>query len=113
MASKKTAIKPDFFAHFESLKRKAVAQKAGVSEEELALYHMSQSEGWQHFNKEVSRLLEEMDALNDAAITTSVTLEDIGRNTMVISLAKGIIKRLVNKVLDAKEVCERQPEGDK
>lgn len=108
MATKKTAVRPDFFANFESLKRKEEAAKKGTTEEEQAYYSMSLSEGWKLFNKDIENLLAEMDQLNDQAVANGMTYEELGKNTVVISLAKGVIRRLVNKVEDAKEACERE-----
>lgn len=111
--NKKTAIRPDFFANFESLKRNKEAEKKGVTKEEQAYYTMSLTEGWQLFNKEVNRLLEEMDQVNENAVANGMPYEELGKNTVVISLAKGVIRRLVNIVNDSKEACEQQPTGGK
>jgi hypothetical protein len=54
-------------------------------------------------------LVAELDSLNDNAISQGMTYEELGKNTVVISLARGIIKRLWDKVADAKEACEGQP----
>lgn len=115
MKNKKTAIRPDFFANFESLKRNEEAKKIGVTPDEQAYYAMSLSDGWKLFNTEVDYLLQEMEQLNDAAVASGAPYEELGKNTVVISLAKGVIRRLINKVEDAREACERseQPSGGK
>lgn len=109
MANKVTATRPDFFANFESLRRNEKAKQTKTTPEEQAYYAMSMSEGWKLFNIDKDRLLEEMDNLIDRSITNGLTREQIGENTIVVSLAKGIIKRLINKVEDAKKACEQSP----
>ena len=105
--AKKQAVRPDFFANFASLKRNIEASKKGVSSEEQALYAMSNTDGWRLFKNTVDSLLGEMDGMIDASIASGLSREQIGENTIVISLAKGVIRRLVNKVEDAKETCEQ------
>ena len=106
--AKKTALRPDFFANFESLKQNVEAAKKGVSEDEQAFYSMSLTKGWTLFNNLTDDLLDEMDGLIDASIASGATREQIGENTIVVSLAKGIIKRLINKVEDAREACTHE-----
>lgn len=106
----KQAIRPDFFSNFPSLKKEVEAQKNGASEEERKYYGMYLTDGWRLFSEDVQRLLEELEQLNDSAVANGSTYEELGKNAVVVSLTKGIIKRLVDKVNDAKEACE-QPSG--
>lgn len=108
MAKSKDAVKPDFYRHFQSLRNKEIASKAGVSQDELDYFHMSKTRGWTLFNNLKKRLIQELDELNDNAIASGASFEDIGRNTIVINQTKGIIKRLFNKVEDAREACEEK-----
>lgn len=104
----KVAVKPDFYSHFASLKKEEEAQKKGATEEERNLYHMSETSGWMIFTREVETLLKEMDALIEVSVSKGLSREEIGENTIVVSLAKGIIRRLMDKVTDSKEACEGQ-----
>jgi len=107
MVKKTTAVKPNFFNQFISLKEKELAKKAGVNEEELAYYSMSKTLGWKHFKNLANHLIEELDQLNEQAIAKGANYEELGKNTIVVSLTKGIIRRLLNKVEDIREVCEK------
>ena len=111
MATKKTAIRPDFFANFESLKRNKEAERAGGTPEEQALYSMSLTEGWKLFNNTADKLMDELQTINDSAVANGAPYEELGKNTVVISIAKGILRRLINFVEDAKEACERPVTG--
>ncbi len=109
----KTAIKPDFFSNFPSIKKEVEAQKKGTTEEERNYYSMSLTIGWTQFKSEAERLINELDQLNDTAVANGSSYEELGKNAVVVSLAKGIIKRLLDKVSDSQEACEReQPTGD-
>lgn len=82
------------------------AKNKDISAEEQQLYTMSKSGGWKVFKGFAERLSREMVGANNTAIEAGASFEDIGRNTLVISMAQDIITRLFNKVDDAVEVCE-------
>ena len=84
--------------------------KKGVTDEERHLYTLSKSAGWRILSEFLERIKSDLDNLNEAAIEKGANFEEIGRNALVISLTKGVIKRIVNKVNDAKEACERLDE---
>lgn len=102
----KTAVKPDFYAAIESLKRNEAAKKKGTSTEEQAYYAMSLSDGWKQFSTLKDELLRELEQINDTAVAQGASYEELGKNTIVISLVKGVVKRLFDRVGDATEACE-------
>lgn len=105
-----TALKPSFFSQFPSLKQDEEAKKRGATEEERLYYGMYNTAGWKQFQAMAEQLIGELDQLNDNAVASGATYEELGKNTVVVSLAKGIIKKLLNKVEDCKEACERPSE---
>jgi len=102
----KGAIKPDFFSNLPILSQREALDKKGITDREQCLYGMSQTSGWEIFTKEVDELVSQLDQLNENAIASGATYEEIGKNSVIVSLAKGIIKRMMDKVSDAKEACE-------
>lgn len=100
-------MRPDFYTNFPSLKIEEEAKEKGATEEERNYYSMALTLGWKQFEEEVERLLEELDSLNDNAVSNGMPYEEIGKNTIVVSLTKGIIRKLINRINDAKEACER------
>lgn len=110
MFNKKVAVKPDFFNNLPSLIRQEKTVKSEATDEERMLFGLSQTAGWALLLQDIERLLDEMDQMNEKAIMNGATYEEIGKNTLVISLAKGVIHRIVHKVTDAKEACERSTE---
>lgn len=107
-----SAMRPDFFSKFPSLKQDEEAKKKGATEEERMYYGMINTKGFMLFTDKKNELLKDLDALIDGSIATGASYEEIGKNTLVMSLVKGIINRLWNITEDAKEACER-PEGTK
>ena len=67
---------------------------------------MSITGGWGVLKGHVDGLLNDLDSLNDQAIESGAGFEEIGRNTLIINMTKGIIKRMLDKVEDAKDSCE-------
>lgn len=100
------AIKPNFFSNFPILSKEDELAKKGITDEERYLYGMSQTAGWVHFKKTSDQLIEQLDQFVDQAVVDGKSTEEIGQNTIVVSLAKGIVRRLMNLVDDAKEACE-------
>lgn len=108
MANVQKAVKPDFFRLFGLPIKQEKTQTVSVpTDEEQMLYGLSQTAGWNIIVKYIDELKSDMDKMNDKAIESGAGYEEIGKNTLVINLAKGVINRIVNKVNDAKEVCER------
>jgi len=106
------AVRPDkFFSSLPSVVKDEKAKKKGATEEERALMALSETMGWKILTEYIDRLVDDLDNVNNQAISSGATFEEIGRNTLVVNLAKGIIKKVKDKVADAKEICEEQPEG--
>jgi len=114
MAKDYQAVRPDkYFSSLPSVIKDEEAKKKGVTEEERALAALSESMGWNILTGYIDNLVDDLDDVSGRAISDGATFEEIGRNTLVINLAKGIIKKIMDKVTDAKEICEEQPKGSK
>lgn len=100
------AIKPNYFT-IPSLQVDEEAKKRGITEEERQLHALSYTGGWKQLTDIKANILEELDQINEAAIARGASREEIGDNTIVISLVKGVIKQLWNKVEDAREAIEQ------
>lgn len=99
------AIKPDFFVNVPSLQKQNEASTE-VSDEEKALYAMSVTAGWKIFSDMASNLKTELDTMTKEAVLNGMPLEEIGRMTVVTSLAQEAVTRLLNRVSDAVEAVE-------
>ena len=103
----KTATRPEVFNNLSSIKSHEEAEQKGITEEEIHLSNLTEQKGWQILSETKDRLIQELDQVNELAIEKGAPYEEIGRNTLVISVAKGIINRLWAKAQDAKEAYER------
>lgn len=101
------AIKPDtFFTGIPSIKEKQ-AEKAGATDEEKILHGGSNTAFWRTLKAYLEELSKDLDNINEGAIATGASLEEIGMNTVVVNLTSGIIGKVINKVEDAREACEK------
>lgn len=107
----KNAIRPDFFNSLPSIAKDD--NRKDLTDEERFLYGMSNHAGWKVFSEIAEQLVKELDQMNDVAVSQGMTYEELGKNTVVISLAKGIIRKLMDKVSDSKEACEGLDAGGK
>lgn len=106
MASKKVAVRPDFFSSIPSMKRDEELTEKGVTDAEKFLYAMSQTSGFVEFTRLKDELLKSMESYQESAIANGAGKEEIGENAILISMVKGVINRLWNFTEDAKEACE-------
>jgi hypothetical protein len=102
------AVRPKFVLPNFIQEKKAESKDA--TEEEQQLAGMSRSAGWKILRDYIDEMTTGLDGINETAISQGGSFADIGRNTVVINLAKSVIKKIVDKVEDAKEACERREE---
>jgi nitrate/TMAO reductase-like tetraheme cytochrome c subunit len=100
-----SAIKPNTF-NIAALRAEEVGNKVGATDEEKYLYALTNTKGYRILKEYKDRLLKEVDDATKFAIAEGKPFEEIGKNTVVINLAKDIIEKLFNRVEDAKEICE-------
>lgn len=103
------AIKPETF-NIQGFIQDKKADKKGVSAEEQVLATGANNPFWRALQKHVDNQLEQLDAIQDAAIASGMATEEIGRNAIVISQTKGVIKKIFNVVTDAVEAVEEAHE---
>lgn len=101
------ALKPDFFNRLPTLLVEESAKKADVSEEEMKLAALSNSGGWFVLEEYIDSLLKDLDQGTESAMAQGLPFEEIGRNAVVINLAKGVINRIKQKVQDGREAVEK------
>ena len=101
------AIKPNFFFNnMPSLQINDIeADKKGATEEEKAIYAMTQTKGWLITKEYIDNLYKDLNQVNKVAIESGASLEEIGRNTVVVSLTQDILDKLLNRVSDAVDAC--------
>jgi hypothetical protein len=79
-----------------------------VSDEDKHLYTLSKSQGWKILKEDIDSALKGFDLATEKQIADGASFEDIGKNVIVINLAKDVINKIVNRVRDAVEACETE-----
>src|SRR5260221_14741388 len=66
---------------------------------------------WKTLKKHFDNSIQQLEQINEQAIAQGMTLEEIGRNALVISQVKGVLRKIENVVEDAKEAMENGTGG--
>jgi hypothetical protein len=74
-----------------------------INDEEKFLGVLGNTKGWEILRDFARQAMSELDLFNSEAIANGQTFEEIGKNTVIISLAKEIVQRIISKVEDARE----------
>lgn len=102
------SIKPDF----QSIKgvweqnKNFELEKKGIDPQDAAFHTLSQMEVWQNLKNYISTLKEGLDAQLTVAVDSNLSREEIGDRTIMVTLAKGLLNSIINKVEDSRDVVE-------
>lgn len=104
------ALKPSgFFSGLPKSVNPAVKDDiVSIGDEERSLAALSNHSGWTVLKTFIDRQLDDLDEVTNAGMIQGLSLEDIGRNALVANLTKGIVKRIKQKVEDAREAVEKE-----
>jgi len=102
----KQALRPEFFSNLKTIVEDQKAKAKGVSTEEQLLFSLSNHAGWRILNEYIDNIIRDLDKGTATAMAQGLPFEEIGRNAVVIDLAKGVIKNIQDKVNDAREAVE-------
>lgn len=98
------ALKPDFFMKKEVGEPKI--ERVPVQDEEKHIYALSKHQGWILLKEHIGEELKRLDDLNRQAISSGMSFEQIGYNSIVLNGVKDLIESVFNKVTDAVEAVE-------
>lgn len=101
----RVAIKPDVF-NLPSFVKEQAEEEKGTTDEEKILAAGSETIFWKTLNEHIEKVISELDEVNTTAIASGSSFEELGRNTLVITLTKGVLRKIFNKVQDAREAVE-------
>lgn len=101
------AIHPDYFKDFREVAQ-AVEEKPINEREEQALSDLSDMAGWKVLVEYIESLEQELDSLVAGAMETGLGFEEIGRKTLMATITKRYLEKIVEKVVNAKSAV--QPE---
>ena len=102
------AIRPDkSFANISAFIKEKEETETGPTAEEKILGGGATGTFWITLKSYIEETMKELDDINEKAISTGANFEEVGRNTIVINLAKGIIKKVIDRVEDSEEALEQ------
>jgi hypothetical protein len=78
------------------------------SDEEKHLYYLSKHTGWKILKEDIDSSLKGFDLATEKQIADGASFEEIGKNVIVINLARAVINKILNRVKDAVEACEAE-----
>lgn len=100
-----TALRPEIFNIKGFIDKKSGDDEFTVEEKILAAG--AENEFWKILKKHFNSSLEILENINEQAIANGMALDEIGRNALVISQVKGVLKKIINVVEDAHEQMEK------
>lgn len=65
---------------------------------------------WKTLKKYFDNSIQQLESINEGAIAQGMPLEEIGRNALVISQVKGVLRKIINVVSDAEEAVHERGE---
>lgn len=102
MAKDEQAIKPVFnIASY--IKEQPKTDVEELLEDEKTLGYGAKQKFWKVLKTHIENEIELIDKIAESAIESGAPMEEIGRNTIVVSQVKGVLKRIFNVVDDAYE----------
>lgn len=108
MAKKdKGALRPDFSVR-PFLKQKVVEDIKTITKDEETLAIGSETAFWKVLEKHFDNAIDKLEQINEDAMTKGATMEQIGQNTIIINLTKGVLREIKNSVRYAKEALDER-----
>ena len=101
MVKDKGALRPEIFNIPNFINQEKKDDEITVEEKILAAG--AEQLFWKTLKKHFDNAILQLDQINEQAISNGMPLEEIGRNTLVISQVKGVLRKIINVVEDSKE----------
>lgn len=99
-----TALRPEVFSIPNFINQHTTDDEDDVREKILATG--AENQFWKILKEHFDNSIQQLEAINEAAMANGMPLEEIGRNALVISQVKGVLRKIINVVEDAKEALD-------
>lgn len=111
---KQQALRPEMFTIPAMLQQPKDIEELTVEEQIVAAGY--ETRFWKILKGHFDREMEKLEQLQENAMISGLSEQEIGRNTIIISLTKGVLQRVMSVVKDAKEaederLSQQQTEG--
>lgn len=112
MSDKDQALRPSsIISQLPTFIKEKEATAESIGEEEIQLASMANTAGWRALKEFILQLAVELEQVNETAIDKGADFEKLGQNALIISQAKGLLKKIVNKVEDARKADDKPKKG--
>lgn len=108
----KGALRPEIFNISKFMEDKPKDDIEVITQDEKILAQGAETAFWRTLKRHFEDSVKQLDSINELAMEQGLPMEEIGRNAIVISQVKGVLKKVVNVVEDAKEAQSGQAGGE-
>jgi hypothetical protein len=96
------ALRPELF-NIPAFSQEKKSDIEEMTQDEKILAAGAEQAFWRTLKRYFDDVVKQLDQVNEEAMAQGLSLEEIGRNAVVISQVKGVLKRVVDVVQDAKD----------
>jgi len=100
----KQALRPNYLNEVRELGTLKTDKKK--DDEDIHLHSLSNHKGWKILNQFIDDLKTGLDKINQMKIDSGASFEEIGQNSIVITMTKSYLTLIQNKVNDSREEIE-------
>ena len=109
MAIDEQAIKPVFnIASYIKDKEQPKTDVETLSEDEKTLGYGAKQKFWKVLKAHIENEIDTIDKIAESAIESGMPMDEIGRNTVVVSQVKGVLNKIFNIVEDSYEATKNK-----
>lgn len=96
------ALKPTIFNLQTYIQHKPELEEDPTAEEQILAVGADKI-FWKTLRKHFDNSIQQLEQINEQAIANGMPFDEIGRNALVISQVKGVLRKIINGVEDARE----------
>jgi hypothetical protein len=100
------ALRPNYLKEVKDFRTLKSEKK---DDQDLHLHSLSNHAGWKILNEFINDLKDGLDMINQLKIDSGASIEEVGQNSIVITMTKSYLKLIQDKVNDAR--AEVEPDG--
>lgn len=106
----KQTAKPNYFNSFDIPTFQKKDEDIDADTENLAA--MENTAGWKVLSDYINQIVTDLDQMTTNQMQQGASFEDIGRSTVVKEITKDVLRRVINRVNDARDTIERRKSSE-
>lgn len=101
------ALRPQAF-NLKSFIEEKKTDEETITDAEKILGAGADKAFWKTLRKYIDEQIGQLEQINEQAIAGGMPFDEIGKNALVISQVKGILRKIINAVEDAREARDKE-----